>query len=368
MKQKTRNILCIVLKKGISFLLIAFIFVGAFSAFVVINTDNLIYKKFFSSRVENQTILELWLISKYESGVASKESHLERVAIEFEKQNKGAYILIQEMTEDECKIKLDDNEAPDIFCFSGCVAGMLEPYLAKLEEQENVKEVLLNAARNKALELKSYPYSLGGYALISTINRLESANCYKTENMLFNVYSLGYQKKLKKSTKNTYSVVYGTKNGNFVQSALNEEAKNRGVELNKISLSYDEKVREMTSYNAYTSFVYGDSVMLLGTQRDLARIQSREKSGREDGFVVDFFSHYSDIVDFVGVAQTDSENNMKLARAFSKFLISEESQKSLSKIGLFPTIKMQEYIYESGYFLEMEKCLKSLSLTESIFT
>lgn len=347
-------------------MLIAFIFVGSFC--IVIKPNNMITNKFFGNKVDYDMILELWSISSFESGTASKSSHLERVALEFEKQNKGAYILISNMTVDECVLKIESGGMPDIFSFTGNVGKVIEKYLESIEPENNIKDCLRESAKNDLGETLAYPWAVGGYVAISSGKRIENSNNDCEIDLFSNLMNLFYEKKLKKSSKTVYSLCFGAKNGNNPNQALLQEYNLRNIKMSIEKNSIMPDFENRTSYESYASFLNGDSVVLLGTQRDLARIEMREKSGREDGFIVDYFSAYSDLVDYVGVVDKKDNVKLEIAKQFAKFLTQETAEKKLSKIGLFPTINLNENLYqEQSRFFELENKLKYLEVVPNIF-
>ena len=346
-------------------MLIAFIFIGVFCGVALHN--NLLVKKFFGNKSDLQGIIELWSVSSFESGTQSKSSHLERVALEFEKQNKGTFVLIINLSLDECKLRLESGARPDLFSFNGDAGKLLMEYLEELEPQSNIRECLISSSTVND-NILAYPWAVGGYVLISTENRIKNAGNVIETNLCENVMNFTYDKKLKKSTKTIYSLGYGQKNGNNPKRALTQEFVSRGLNIKWNNNAVLDNNESMTSYDAYSKFVNGDNVVLLGTQRDLSRIETREKSGREDGFIVDYLSFYSDLVDYIAVVKCDDGKRLQISKDFAKFLVKENSERNLSKIGLFPTINFDECLYdENSRFYLLEKSLKQLSIVPNIF-
>lgn len=367
MKRKSNKHIFFILSKGMGVLLIVFIFMCVFSVGLVVNNNSLIQKKFQGNKSSFQGIVELWCISSFESGTMPVKNHLESVAVEFEKQNKGAFILILNMSADECKKKMESGAKPDIICFSGDFGKNITSDLIELEENSTIRNIMLESARLEGGELLAYPYALGGYALITTDSRLERSGMIDKQSIFSNCLNLGYEKKLKKTTKNIYSLCYGTKNNNSAESALFNEAKVRGISFSQNNLSLHKDISSLTGYGAYSRFIDGECVILLGTQRDIARISNREKMGRETGFCIDYISYFSDLLNYVGVINTSNDEKLNFCRAFAKFLTLPTIQNKLSKIGLFKTTNDDELIYEDKYFLQMEKSLKHLDYVPNIF-
>jgi len=367
MKQKSKMVLSSTLKKGISILLIILIFVGAFFQFIIFNPIDLIYRRFFGTNASNIGVLSLWNIETFESGTGSKSSHLERAALKYEKKYKGAYILIENMTIEELENRLSCGQLPDLFSFSAPAASIIQNYLTELEEKSNLIKVFLESCRTNNMELLAYPYLMGGYCLISSENRLLQAGASEPYNLLSSAYSLGYEKKLKKSTKNIYSLSFGIKNLNKPINALNEECKIKGISLKISDLSQILESSEITSYEAYAKWVAGDSVMLLGTQRDLQRIKNRKDAGKESDFIVSNLSYYTDLVQYIGVVKSDDKNRQEFSENFAEFLITDEIQQKLYEIGMFQTVLNNNVLYNDEYYHSMEMALKSVSRVDKIF-
>ena len=307
-------------------------------------------------------------MNSYESGFASKKSYLEKIALNFEKKNKGLYILISQLTEEEFIIR-KEKELPDIICFSGNMGKSVRKYLCELEDNLSVKDCLLDSAKINGVELMAYPYSVGGYVLFSTASKLKNAGIEldSSNNLFSKVFSLGYQKKLKNKVQNVYSVAFGTKNKNKPLQVIKNEANIKGINCVSNELSYSQNHQKWTGYNAYESFIVGDSVMLLGTQRDLARIQTRVSSGKETDVIIEYLSYWTDLVDYVGVFKGKDSLKVEMSKKFAKFLLTTESQEKLKDVGLFSVICLNEPLYNDENFAKMEISLSYLSNVDNIF-
>ena len=312
-------------------------------------------------------MVSLWNIDTFESGIASKSSHLERAALKYEKIYKGAYILIENMSISECENRLIAGQLPDLFSFSAPVASIIQKYLTELEEKTNINNVLLESGRTNNMELLSYPYLMGGYCLISSSGRLMQAGASEPYNLISSVYNLGYEKKFKKSTKNIYSLSYGLKNLNNPITALDEECKIKGITLESAPLSEIPESGESTSYEAYLKWVTGDSVILLGSQRDLQRVKTRKDAGKESDFIISNISYYTDLVKYIGVVKNKNLEKQEFAENFAEFLMTDEIQSLLYKIGMFQTVINNVVLYSDEYYHSMEMSLKSVSRVDKIF-
>jgi len=346
--------------------LIALVFIGAFTITVVSNKNGVIYQKFFGKVSSYQGVLELWNIDTFEGGTASKASFLEKTSLMFEKENKGAYILVRNMTHDECKTRLNEGQLPDVFSFSKPTAHLVKDYLTELEENSNVREVLSSSGTTINHELLALPWCMSGYALISSDGRL-SASGIDFENMFSNVYNSGYVKKLKKSSQNIYSIVYGEKLGCNPSRAISVEADIKGITLVKNELSCWMNTENLTPYNAYSIFVNGKSSILLGGARDLVRAQGRISANKETDIVVSCLSYYTDMVQYFGVVKGVDKDKQKTCENFVKFNLQPQIQTLIKNIGLFSVINLTNNLYEDGFLFDMEKSLDSLSHVDAIF-
>lgn len=91
----------------------------------------------------------------------------------------------------------------------------------------------------------------------------------------------------------------------------------------------DGELKTESSLAAYVSFLNGKERYLLGTQRDYFRLKSREET-----FFFKPVEVYSDLFQYISVL-TDDESILPTCRAYLEKLLSEETQKKLSTIGMF---------------------------------
>jgi len=199
MKQKRKVNFKKFIFKFTGLLLMALVFVGAFFVPIISNKDGIIYQKLFGEEVF-ECVLELWNVDTFEGGVASKSSFLEKVAIAFEKQHKGSFVLVRNMDESEFESRIAGGEMPDLFSFSHVTAKRIQPFLTELEENSEIIEVIGNSGVTLQNERLGIPWCMSGYAIVSSQARIDATG-NKTSNIFSGMFELGYEKKLKKSTK-----------------------------------------------------------------------------------------------------------------------------------------------------------------------
>lgn len=308
-------------------------------------------------------ILELWNIDTFEGGTAGKSAYLTNRSIAFEKQNKGLYVMVKNYTEEECRLALAEGKRPALISFGVGVGEDIIDYLSPLVGNFNeVRPEFLAAGKSENNQL-AVPYCTGMYSIITTSQKLESAGQTADAGLSSIVTSCGSQKTLKNGkVKTTYSVSFGGKGYNSASLAYNDMYGKLTASDTAFSSEYNQK----SPYNAYCDFVEGNSVMLMGTQRDMARIENRYSQGKIDGVIYEHLGGYTDLAQFIGVCKTDNSENFDACQNFISFIVSADSQQSLSKIGMF-SVRMQK-IYFEGEWSNAEYALSNPVSVQNVFT
>ena len=63
------------------------------------NNIELIYRSFIGKKSDYLGFIEIWNIDTFESGGESKYEMLQTVAKEYQKENKGTYVIVRNITE-----------------------------------------------------------------------------------------------------------------------------------------------------------------------------------------------------------------------------------------------------------------------------
>ena len=159
-------------------LLMALIFV-----FVVpslnIGIDNdmeYIYGSFIGKKSPYNGMIEIWNIDSFESGLKSKVSYLEMMAKSFQKKYKGIYVMVRNLTMNECENLLKTGEIPDIVSCSYGVSQKIKGYVCEFEKRnDEVFSGFLEAGKGESGKLYGLAWCFGFYALISTKSKIEKA-------------------------------------------------------------------------------------------------------------------------------------------------------------------------------------------------
>lgn len=322
-------------------------------------------EKFFGKTSEFQGILRLWNIDSFEGGSFPKSSFLEKTAMLFEKQNKGVLIMVQNMTEDEVVSSVKSGIYPDMVCFG---TGMNKFFNGKFHRlDDSIGLSLLPNFYSAGLSEGSFvasPIMAGAYSLISSNERIERANKDTLPSLSTLAFALAFDKSRKKDTVHTFSLTFG--NGThtspldafsrkFVSSSVVELAESGIIDKNYVSQS---------PYQAYENFVLGKASMLLGTQRDVFRMENRVSAGKESGARYEPIKEFTDLVQYLGIL-TNSKVKFSVCEKYLSFVLQEKQQKLLANIGMFSVTGAK--LYDKSPLSELEKAINDKIIVKSTF-
>ena len=293
-------------------------------------------ENFFGTR-NKETIIELWHMETFEGGTASRARYLEKRAIEFEKLNKGVFVLVKSVSAEELELALQNGGLPDFISFGYGVQDLIKKYLSplNLKNAGNLKQTFYKSGQQEGT-LFTVPFCYSRNLLFSTPKTLENAglneNC-KLSDVLFNS---GYSVSLKKRIKTIYSCVFG---------GLNNPGLNIFSDTQNAILPESEK---LSSFNAYLKFMGGAANILVGNLRDLARLQNKLESGQISQLLCEPYLNKTSLTQNFAVFSTASSAKQMLANSFIDYCLEPSSQEKLKEIGLFSPC-MQ--IYSEGSLL-----------------
>lgn len=325
----------------------------------IFSYGNIIESKYQPQQSEYQGIVELWNIDNFEGGISSKTSFLKTSALAYEKENKGFFVMVKNMTIEECLLALSQNQMPAMFSFSGGLVNHFENLLDSFENNFQISQNILKSGQKNGLQL-AVGWCFGAYVLISTKQKVPMLEYDSLCNLSLSSGTIGTSKKGKQ--KITYSLVFGAKNTN----PLLAYEKSFG-QIVPSKTAFDENCYQKTAYQSYCDFVENKANILLGTQRDLARIENRISQGKIADVVYEFLGNATDLVQYVSIAKNLSEQAKSECEKFVQYLVSKKNQKNLASTGMFSVIG-GESIYETGVFHDFEKSLSSELEIQKIFS
>ena len=251
---------------------------------------------------EYKAVLTVWQIDIFEGGKGSRRQFIESVSKRFEKQNLGVFVLVSSLSPSGAKERMEKGEFPDIISFGFGV------------DIPSAKEIDLSVSGFGKVGGTTYavPWCRGGYALIENPES--------------------------KSQKTVIS------QQEFTQPLIS--ASINGVDLSK---GYEIK----TPMDAYIDFVSGGARYLVGTQRDIARLETRGMS-----VMVKPLGEFSDLYQYLAI--TDSSDYL-LGQSFIEFMTSEFVQNRLNEIYMFSDLYPVKYDGVSMSEMQSKKITVSIS-------
>lgn len=295
---------------------------------------------------KESVVLNLWHIETFEGGTNSRKKYLENQAVKFNKVNNNCFISVKTLTEEQLFLNLQENNGADMYSFAIGSGYMLSGKLQELEKNKNIREDLQEYAKlgNKVY---AYPYMLSGYALISFQNLVEENG--SIENLLKN--KIVNKKEVKGVGFSKTSILNPSKI--LTTNGITNLGENNYFECS-------------TTYNAYTNFLSGKFVTLVGTARDVARIKNREENGQIKPCVYNFLSGFSDLIQCVGISKNIGRVKEDYASKFAQFLTSSSCQSALTNYGLFSVTENK--IYSEGFMSNFEQALINPILSQNVFS
>ncbi len=295
----------------------------------------------YVERPDGSVFIELWNVDTFEGGSANRGAFLENTAIEFEKENRGIYILVKNLTEQQAKLQLENNIKPDIVSFGLGVGDLFLPYLTELSVSK-IKTDLIQGGKIDGKQM-AMPWCMGGYVLCSQGDSdLNNINAWITET---DTNFLGY--------------------GGAYINPLSSIAHNKSdVKLNR-NIVYSNSLQDSyTQYDAYQDFLDKKFEVLLGTQRDYFRLQNRINAGVMN-CNFRFLSGYSDLLQWISVISNEGAV-VSMAQTFIEYLLSVNVQKKLISIGMFSVTDELIYINDKTYS-QFEQTLKNVDYVQNAF-
>ncbi len=256
---------------------------------------------------KQQTIYTVWHVETFEGGGKSRIDYLKTIARDMEKQDNQVLFMIKSVAPEKLSAELEAS-SPDIISFGFGVGELVLPYLVPQENSFDVRDELISSGSfNK--KFYAVPYIVSGYAMFN----------HSMQASEFHVGSNSYIK-----PQNIYS-----------------------------NLNLTPKENE-TQYEAYKDFVYDKKVSLLGTGRDLFRINNLNSIGRTNAIINPIYT-YTDLIQYLGII-----NSNETTQKFMNLALSDSYQNSLIDYSLFSS--KYNKIYYDGIYNDMEDAIMSCKI------
>ncbi len=251
---------------------------------------------------KQQTIYTIWHVETFEGGGKARLDFLKNIARNMEKQDETVLFMVKTIDLRALESELT-NAKPDIISFGFGVGKIVLPYLNSFDSTFNVRDELIESGSfNK--NFYAVPYIISGYAMFN----------HSAESNEFHVGQTNYT-----SPENVY---------------------------NSLNLTPAESESQ---YEAYKDFVYNKKVQLLGTGRDLFRINNLNNLGRTNAMITPIDT-YTDLIQYMGITNTNSN-----CKKFVEMALSDSYQNSLTDYSLFSS--KYNKLYHSGIYNDMENAI-----------
>ncbi len=283
-----------------------------------LNTDKITDEMYKRREKYFYGVINVWQIDSFEGGKGSRTAFLQKISKRFEKKNNGVYINVETITLEKAKNLIESGQKkPDIVSY-GSGFQLNGDCFTELSLEN--KPTLIN----KAISEKAVPWSMGGYFMIGDSDKTKWG-------------SDGYVKSTKKGQTIIYSVGVPERQGH---NALNSVF---------IDTTHENAIFSGTSQEIFDAYNFSYKVnRMIGTQRDLYRLQAQEKNERaRKGDVV--FLGCTDLFQYVSVLKCENKKKLDTMNKYVSFLIEKEQQDKLGSIGMFPVIMEAQPEYDNSF-------------------
>ena len=256
---------------------------------------------FINNEEKQQTVYTIWHVETFEGGSKARINYLKSIARDMEKQDNTTLFMIKSVSPNSLESALE-NSLPDIISFGFGVGDIVLPHLSPQNSTFNVRDELISSG---SFNQKFYavPYIIGGYALF--YHSIEASRFYAGSN-------------------------------NYIKP-------------NNIYSSLEKTPEEHDQFDAYKKFIYDKNSKLLGSTRDLFRVNNLNNIGRTNAIITPVDS-YTDLVQYMGIINMDQNT-----RKFLTLALDDRYQNSLADYSLFSS--KYNKIYSSGIYNDMENAI-----------
>ena len=256
------------------------------------------------------TIITLWHIDTFEGGIGSRQDFLSKASVRFEKRYEGVFVCVIGYTVEEAQENINKGIYPDMISYG-----------IGFDNYRNMREIRAKSKYACTVNGKkaAVGWCRGGYVLLSHGSEENGDNAggdYTSD------YTGGGDDHIKAKTadnltdKQTEEIIISKGKYNSPEIAL---------ALSGTSVkNYDIK----SPTEAYSYFLKNKNAKFLGTQRDIWRLENRQVP-----FKIEKVCSFSDLVQYISVYTSDENKNF-YSQKFIEYLLSEDSQKRLTQIGM----------------------------------
>lgn len=274
-------------------------------------------------------VITLWHIDNFEGGKGSRTAWLNARLSAIERRNEGIFVAVKTMTPEKAKAALASGSTlPDLISYG---SGMFE----NTELFMQLPQELLAAVPPKMAAAGTgyaLPWCYGAYCILAdqALVAKHADGALNAETLPLLLSKLGGVTKYGKTTRDVFAL--GIPENGLVPSAAAAKLLAGGAAGSEFSLR--AKGSSETLWEAYN---YSKEIcMLLGTQRDLCRLETAASREKARASLMLPLPGYTDLVQCISVLKNNNEKELKIIYAVLEYLLSTDVQASLTDIGMFP--------------------------------
>ena len=279
------------------------------------------------------TIITLWHIDTFEGGIGSRQDFLSKASVRFEKRYEGIFVCVIGYTVEEAQENINKGIYPDMISYG-----------IGFDKYRNMREIRTKSKYACMVNGKkaAVGWCRGGYVILS--HGSEESGGYTGDDYIGGEtidYYTGNAEKI---------YVAGGGETNFKTGGGDDYIKAKTAD-NLTDKQTEEIIISKGKYNspeialalsgtsvknydikspteAYSYFLKNKNAKFLGTQRDIWRLENRQVP-----FKIEKVCSFSDLVQYISVYTSDENKNF-YSQKFIEYLLSEDSQKRLTQIGM----------------------------------
>ena len=319
----------------LSVLLVVLVITVPKNLYAELNTDKITDEMYKRREKYFYGVINVWQIDSFEGGTGSRTNFLKEISKKFEKKNNGVFVNIESITVEKAeKLISSGQKRPDIVSY-GASVKIDDSLFITLQLENEINLV------SDAITEKSVPWCMGAYFMLGDSDKTKWGND-------------GFIKETKKGSYTVFSVGVPERNGH---NALIDYV---------LDIQNDYAVFYGTSQEIFDAYNYSEKVLrMIGTQRDLYRLQSLEKRELARKGDVTFLG-YTDLFQYISILNCNNDKKTATMNKYVDFLIAKTQQDCLGDIGMFPVIKEAQPQYNNSFMEKAWQTIQTDGINEKI--
>ena len=272
------------------------LFYGVIAIIICVLTFTVFNVKGETVAEKKRQILTVWQLDTFEGGVGSRTSFLKKICNAYSNKNENVLFLVSSHTPLSANELIKKGEYPDIISYGACGLDIV----------------------NIAREIKGFAdINDGGVAIKKR-------------------YAVSW-------CRGNY---FHIKRGNGGNLIISENEYNSALASATVNGIFKSEYKVYEPLTAYRNFLAYENAELIGTGRDLVRLNNRGIS-----YTATPLKRYNDLFQYASVTSV-SDERAEIAFSFLKYLLSKETQAKLTEINMLSCVTTG--LYTDEYFSKAE--------------